>query len=134
MLSLTTAQRQLRTSPNCATSCRGVRCWNDIEYRQAQLDDDLRRQMVDWSITLFERLGCRDYARIDFRTDANGQVKLLEVNPNPGWCGDGKMNLMPGFGSYRYADLLSLVIEAALLRCASRKEWRHLAGVKSEAA
>ncbi len=108
--------------------------WNDIEYRQAQLDDDLRRQMVDWSITLFERLGCRDYARMDFRTDANGQVKLLEVNPNPGWCWDGKMNLMAGFGGYRYADFLRLVLEAAQLRCASRKEWRNLAGVKSEAA
>jgi D-alanine-D-alanine ligase len=108
--------------------------WNDIEYRQAQLEDDLRRQMVDWSITLFERLGCRDYARMDFRTDANGQVKLLEVNPNPGWCWDGKMNLMAGFGGYRYADFLRLVLEAAQLRCASRKEWRNLAGVKSEAA
>ncbi len=108
--------------------------WNDIVYRQAQLDDDLRRQMVDWSITLFERLGCRDYARMDFRTDATGQVKLLEVNPNPGWCLDGKMNLMAGFGGYRYADFLRLVLEAAQLRCASRKEWRNLAGVKSEAA
>ncbi len=108
--------------------------WNDIEYRQAELDDESRRKMVDWSITLFERLGCRDYARMDFRTDANGEIKLLEVNPNPGWCWDGKMNLMAGFGGYRYADFLRMVIEAAQLRCANRKEWRNLAGVKSEVA
>ena len=95
--------------------------WNDIEYRQAELDDDVRRQMVDWSITLFERLGCQDYARIDFRTDASGQIKLLEVNPNPGWCWDGKMNLMAGFGGYRYADFLRLVLEAAQQRCATTK-------------
>lgn len=108
--------------------------WNDIEYRQAEVDDETRRKMVDWSITLFERLGCRDYARIDFRTDANGQVKLLEVNPNPGWCWDGKMNLMAGFGGYRYADFLRMIIEAAQLRCANPKEWRNLAGVKPKAA
>ncbi|MGH8595487.1 MAG: D-alanine--D-alanine ligase family protein, partial [Gammaproteobacteria bacterium] len=108
--------------------------WDDIEYRQAELDDETRRKMVDWSITLFERLGCRDYARIDFRTDANGQVKLLEVNPNPGWCWDGKMNLMAGFGGYRYADFLRLILEAAQLRCANPKEWRNLAGVKPKAA
>ncbi|MBI2803042.1 MAG: methyltransferase domain-containing protein [Gammaproteobacteria bacterium] len=108
--------------------------WNDIEYKQAEIDDDLRRKMVDWSITLFERLGCRDYARIDFRTDANGHVKLLEVNPNPGWCWDGKMNLMAGYGGYRYADFLRLIIEAAQLRCANPKEWRNLAGPKPIAA
>ena len=108
--------------------------WNDIEYKQAEIEDDLRRKMVDWSITLFERLGCRDYARIDFRTDANGQVKLLEVNPNPGWCWDGKMNLMAGYGGYRYADFLRMLIEAAQLRCANPKEWRNLAGPKPIAA
>jgi D-alanine-D-alanine ligase len=108
--------------------------WNDIEYRQADVDDEARRKMVDWSITLFERLGCRDYARIDFRADVNGQIKLLEVNPNPGWCWDGKMNLMAGFGGYRYADFLRMIIEAAQLRCANPKEWRNLAGVKPKAA
>ena len=70
---------------------------------------------------MFERLGCQDYARIDFRADASGQIKLLEVNPNPGWCWDGKMNLMAGFGGYRYADFLRMVLEAAQQRCATTK-------------
>ncbi|MEZ5856964.1 MAG: hypothetical protein R3D67_20325 [Hyphomicrobiaceae bacterium] len=42
--------------------------------------------MIESSTRLFERLGCRDYARFDFRADARGEIKLLEVNPNPGWC------------------------------------------------
>lgn len=108
--------------------------WHDIRYRQAELDDDLRRKMVDWSITLFERLGCRDYARIDFRTDANGQVKLLEVNPNPGWCWDGKMNLMAGYAGYRYADLLRMILEVSQARVANPKDWRNPSGVKPMAA
>ncbi len=108
--------------------------WDDLEYRQAVIDDESRRQMVDWSITLFERLGCRDYARIDFRADANGQLKLLEVNPNPGWCWDGKMNLMAGFAGYRYADFIRMVLEAAQLRCANPKEWRNLALTKPREA
>lgn len=108
--------------------------WHDIRYKQAELEDELRRKLVDWSITLFERLDCRDYARIDFRTDANGQVKLLEVNPNPGWCWDGKMNLMAGYGGFRYADLIKLILEAAQARCASPNEWRNPSGVKTIAA
>jgi len=62
---------------------------------------------------LFERLRCRDYARFDFRADADGEIKLLEVNPNPGWCWDGKMNLMAGFAGLRYSEFLGAVLTAA---------------------
>ena len=90
--------------------------WTEISYRQATADDDTARQVADYSMTLFERLGCRDYARFDFRTDTSGQVKLLEVNPNPGWCWDGKLNLMAGFGGYDYAELLHMVLQAGQMR------------------
>jgi D-alanine-D-alanine ligase len=87
--------------------------WNQITYHKANLDEETRRQLSDYASVLFERLGCRDYARFDFRTDANGTVKLLEVNPNPGWCWDGKFNMMAGFAGLRYADLLRLILKAA---------------------
>ena len=90
--------------------------WSQIEYREAQVDESLARNMVDWSTVLFERLGCRDYARFDFRADLSGQVKLLEVNPNPGWCWDGKLNLMTGFAGQDYTDLLRMILEAAQRR------------------
>ena len=90
--------------------------WDKIHYVQAKLDIDIERQLVDYSTMLFERLGCRDYARFDFRADEQGVIKLLEVNPNPGWCWDGKLNLMANFAGKTYSDLLSMIIEAALER------------------
>jgi D-alanine-D-alanine ligase len=90
--------------------------WTQIKYREARAEEADLRQAVDYSTLLFERLGCRDYARFDFRGDAAGEIKLLEVNPNPGWCWDGKLNLMAGFGGYRYADLLRMILETAQLR------------------
>ena len=90
--------------------------WNTIKYLKAELDIETERQMIDYSIMLFERLGCRDYARFDFRADETGTVKLLEVNPNPGWCWDGKLNLMAGFSGKNYSELLNLIIESALER------------------
>ena len=94
--------------------------WMQISYREARLDEEGRRKMIDYSNILFERLGCRDYARFDFRADAEGEIRLLEVNPNPGWCWDGKLNLMAEMAGLRYSDLLKLIIEAAQERVAAQ--------------
>jgi D-alanine-D-alanine ligase len=95
--------------------------WSQIDYREARLDEESRRKITDYSNNLFERLGCRDYARFDFRADAEGEIKLLEVNPNPGWCWDGKLNLMAELAGLRYCDLLRLIIEAAQERVVAHR-------------
>ena len=87
--------------------------WTEIRYVEARLSDNQQAQLIEHSMRLFERLGCREYARIDFRTDAQGEIKLLEVNPNPGWCWDGKFNLMAGFQGTRYAEMLGQILAAA---------------------
>lgn len=90
--------------------------WKLIRYHEASVDEAKYRQLLDNSFQLFERLGCRDYARFDFREDAQGQIKLLEVNPNPGWCWDGKFNLMAGMAGMTYGQLLDKVLTSALER------------------
>ncbi len=87
--------------------------WTQIRYHEATLPDHVQSQLVEHSARLFERLGCRDYARFDFRADSKGEIKLLEVNPNPGWCWDGKLNIMAGFQGIRYAELLGQILGAA---------------------
>lgn len=96
--------------------------WRDISYRETKIDEDSKRKMIDASMKLFERTGCRDYARFDFRSDKDGNIKLLEVNPNPGWCWDGKFNLMASFAGYTYTDLLQMILQAGLERCGSLLE------------
>ncbi|HUT09130.1 MAG TPA: methyltransferase domain-containing protein [Thermoguttaceae bacterium] len=93
--------------------------WNQIKYHEAQISEEKTRRLYDHSSLLFERLGCRDYARFDYRADAAGRIKLLEVNPNPGWCWDGKFNFMAGYAGLRYADLLRMILEAAQSRYAT---------------
>ncbi len=92
--------------------------WTQIKCNQARIDEDTKRRLFDYSNRLFERLECRDYARFDFRTDADGEIKLLEVNPNPGWCWDGKLNFMATYAGLRYAELLELILDAAQERAA----------------
>src|SRR5258708_21721220 len=95
--------------------------WSQIQYREAQLDEDTRRKLVDYSNILFERLGCRDYARFDFRADAEGEIKLLEANPHPGWGWDGHLNMMATIAGLRYSDMLKLILEAAQERVAAQR-------------
>lgn len=90
--------------------------WTQIRYREASLSEIAQQQLVEHSTRLFERLGCRDYARFDFRADARGEIKLLEVNPNPGWCWDGKINIMAGWQGTRYPELLALILQSAVER------------------
>ena len=43
----------------------------------------LAERIADLSRKAFQLLGCRDYARVDFRLRPNGKPYILEVNPNP---------------------------------------------------
>jgi D-alanine-D-alanine ligase len=63
-------------------------------------------------LKLFERLGCRDYARFDWRLDAHQTPRLLEVNPNPGWCWDGHLARMAEFAGIDYRTMLRDILKA----------------------
>lgn len=90
--------------------------WSDIRYKRASLIDKEQKELIESSKLLFKSLECRDYARFDFRKDKNGNIKFLEVNPNPGWCWDGKLNLMAGFANISYSQLLDKILKSALQR------------------
>ncbi len=82
----------------------------------ANLGEATEQFLQDSCLKLFERVECRDYARFDWRLDDNGTPRLLEVNPNPGWCWDGHLNKMAKYADIPYSRMLGMIIEAALLR------------------
>jgi D-alanine-D-alanine ligase len=90
--------------------------WTDIRFRQATVGEAVGGRMIADAKRLFQRLGCRDYARIDFRCDAAGVPRLMEVNPNPAWAYDGKLALMAGFADIPYAEMLRMILNAAVAR------------------
>jgi D-alanine-D-alanine ligase len=49
----------------------------------AEVRPRLRAKVESLSIQAFRLLGCRDYARVDFRIGPTGRPYILEVNPNP---------------------------------------------------
>jgi D-alanine-D-alanine ligase len=91
--------------------------WTDIRFKRAEIAPGLEAALAARAGAMFRRLGLRDYGRFDFRVGADGEAKLMEINPNPAWGNDGKLAFMAGFAGLGYPDLLRLILEAALKRC-----------------
>jgi D-alanine-D-alanine ligase len=53
----------------------------------AQVEPQLAESLTDLAGRAFRLIGCRDYARCDFRVSPSGEIFLLEVNPNPDYHG-----------------------------------------------
>jgi len=49
----------------------------------APIEDGLKAKLQEAAVKAFMAVGCRDYARVDFRMDKKGKIFVLEVNPNP---------------------------------------------------
>ena len=49
----------------------------------AEIEPGLADRLGSLSVEAFRATGCRDYARVDLRLDAEGSPMILEVNPNP---------------------------------------------------
>jgi D-alanine-D-alanine ligase len=86
--------------------------WN-IKSKPANLPDATEKFVTESCLKLFERLDCRDYCRFDWRLDSKGNPKLLEVNPNPGWCWDGHLAKMSKLAGLSYSEMLGAIIRAA---------------------
>jgi len=86
--------------------------WN-LKSIPANLPEDMEKFVVECCLKLFERLECRDYCRFDWRLDSKGNPKILEVNPNPGWCWDGHMAKMTKIAGMSYPEMLAAILRAA---------------------
>ncbi len=49
----------------------------------ARIAETVRARLQETAVKAFQAMGCQDYARVDFRMNPDGDVFILEVNPNP---------------------------------------------------
>ncbi len=84
----------------------------------ATLSEFLDRQLKTMSLTAFEELGFRDYARFDIRCDANEHPYFLELNSNPGLGDDEEygMTLSYKAAGMTFADFIWEIVQSTLRR------------------
>ncbi len=88
-----------------------------VEYEcPAQLKTSILQEVTDFSLKAFEVLGCRDFARLDFRVTAEGAY-FLEINPLAGLNPrSSDLCIMAKKMGYTYEALISGILNAALDR------------------
>lgn len=76
----------------------------------------LVKRIESVALSAYRALGCRDYARVDMRVDNDGNVYVLEVNPNPDLAESCAFAASAREGGMTYAQMICKIIEVALER------------------
>ena len=82
----------------------------------AVLPAQLEAQIKETAIRAYSLIGCRDYARVDFRLTKSGVPYVLEVNPNPDISDDAGFARSARAQGYTFTEIVGKIVESALGR------------------
>jgi D-alanine-D-alanine ligase len=90
---------------------------NRVKYEcPARLGNKVLKETRMSSLKVFQILGCRDFARIDFRIGSDGTPYFIEINPLPGLGTHSDLVIMAMKLGWTHKELLNAVFNAALKR------------------
>jgi D-alanine-D-alanine ligase len=85
-----------------------------VEYEcPAGLEEKVLQRIQISSLRAFQALGCRDFARLDFRISTAGVPYFLEINPLPGLGTHSDLVIMAKKMGWSHRQLINAVLNAA---------------------
>ncbi len=93
-----------------------------VEYKEtkpicpAPIDMKLELELKQIALRVFNALGCRDYARVDFRVSKEGKPFVVDVNPNPDISQDAGLARSARVSGLEYPALIRKIASFALSR------------------
>lgn len=82
----------------------------------APLPVELEVSLKEMALKAYQLVGCRDYARVDFRLSKENKPYILEVNPNPDISDEAGFARSARAAEYKFEELISKIVELALER------------------
>ena len=88
-----------------------------VDYEcPTHLDQKVLQNLEVSGLNAFKALGCRDFARLDFRVSSDGVPYFLEINPLPGLGAHSDLVIMAKKLGWTPRELINAVLNAALER------------------
>jgi D-alanine-D-alanine ligase len=83
----------------------------------AEISSEILRKMTDFAVKIFRALGCRDFARVDFRLNSDGVPYFLEINPLPGLSPFYSVfTIQAEAGGIKAEEIIKILVNNALAR------------------
>ncbi|HEX9602686.1 MAG TPA: ATP-grasp domain-containing protein [Myxococcales bacterium] len=82
------------------------------------LPEELGRRIQETALAAYVALGLRDYGRIDLRVAPQGEIYVIEANPNPWLAPEAELAIAAAAAGRDYPKLIGEIVERAVSRYA----------------
>jgi D-alanine-D-alanine ligase len=82
----------------------------------AEIPRRFENRIRDIALRSYKSVGCRDYGRVDMRSDSRGNIYVLEVNPNPDISPKAGFARAAGVAGFSYAEMVVRIVQFAMER------------------
>ena len=82
------------------------------------LDEETVRRLQETALAAYEALELRDYGRVDMRLRKDGEVFVIEANPNPWLAANAEFAMAARESGRSYTQLIGEIVELAKARTA----------------
>ncbi len=80
------------------------------------MDEDAVKKLSDTALAAYRALKLRDYGRIDMRLAPNGDVYVIEANPNPWLASRQEFAMAAKASGMTYTELIGSIVDLAMSR------------------
>jgi len=80
------------------------------------LDEETAKRLSDTALSVYQALKLRDYGRIDMRLTKEGEVYVIEANPNPWLSSGAEFHMAARKAGRSYSQLISEIVDLARAR------------------
>jgi len=79
-------------------------------------DKTIKEQLINDTIRIFKTFNCRDFARVDWKQDANGVYRFIDYNENPGYYSTSLFRWCLVNKGLTFPDLIHAIIDNLIAR------------------
>ncbi|KPK98829.1 MAG: hypothetical protein AMJ95_02300 [Omnitrophica WOR_2 bacterium SM23_72] len=82
----------------------------------ARISQKLKKRLMDLAIKTYRAVECRDFGRVDFRVDKEGNPFVLEINPLPSLSTEDVFMLVAKNIGITYEEMIGQILDSAIKR------------------